>query len=123
MPVGIEQWRAGIFCKRTIFRVKVLYQIPLREIFACLFYTLARLYFTIWISIIIVPFSILFASSMLFVPDAVLVGVPSCRVKDLQCPIKRYVKLISIFDNSLPTMCKRFKVDGNHEKAIRHLLL
>ena len=45
---------------------------------------------------------------MLFVPDAVLVGVPSCRAKDLQCPIKRYVKLLSIFDNPLPTLCKRF---------------
>ena len=32
MPVGIEQWRAGIFCKRAILRVRVFYQIPLGEI-------------------------------------------------------------------------------------------
>lgn len=107
MPIGIEQWRAGIFCKRAILRVRVFYQIPLCKILVSSLCSFAHLYIIIWLSVVTVPLSILLASGMMFVPDVVLAGAPSCRIQELRCPIQRYIELTSSLTNLFP-LCAWF---------------
>ena len=89
--------------------MRVFCQFPLGEIFACSLYSFAHLYTIIWLSVVTVPLWILFASAMLFVPEALLAGVPSSRVKELQCPIQRYIELTCFFSRFF-LLCKWFSM-------------
>ena len=87
MPVGIEEWRAGIAFCRYGFLTKVSVNLPGANFLSSV-YCLANLYFFIWLSVVTLPLSVLVTSSLSFLSD-----VFETTLVTLQDPISNFINI------------------------------
>ena len=93
MPVGVEQWRAGIGRYNCDLSSKAVINIHIPDLIASVCYTFAYLCFLIWISVITLPFSILASSFFsLFAPCEFLPFKNCSKNVSLQDPCHLYIK-------------------------------
>ena len=97
MPVGLEEWRAGIVSIRYCFFTKVRVNIPLLDIFLSIWFSYAYLYLFVLVALVTIPFSVLVASVCLL--SAQLIGHPHhCLFRTVvrfRDPIVCFIKLTS----------------------------
>ena len=93
MPVGVEQWRAGIGRYNCELCSKAMINIHISNLIASVCYAVAYLYFLIWISVITLPFSILVSSFFsLFAPCEFLPFNNCSKNVSLQDRCQLYIK-------------------------------
>ena len=63
MPVGLEEWCAGIASTRYCFFAKVCVDIPFFEIFLSSWFSFAYLYLFVLVALVTIPFSVLAVSA------------------------------------------------------------
>ena len=90
MPVGIEEWRAGIVFRRSRLLIKVSLSIPVLQITASVLYSFAYLYLFVWITALILPLAIMIASfSSCFAENRF------CNLEELQDPVLNCTKIFT----------------------------
>ena len=97
MPVGLEEWSAGIVSIRYCEFAKVCVNIPLFEIFLSFWFSFASLYLLVLVALVVIPSSVLVALACLL--STQLIGHPhNCfftTVSRFQGPIVCFIKLTS----------------------------
>ena len=90
MPVGIEEWRAGIVLKRQRLLIKVSLNIPVLQITASVLYSFAHLYLFVWITAITLPIAVMIASFSSCFADNCF-----CNLEEFQDPVLNCIKIFT----------------------------
>ena len=98
MPIGTEQWRAGIVSIKATLQVRACSNFSLGDFLFCSFYSFASLYLFIFLSIISAPFSVLATSLASNIHCCFRIEVCfALNVQELQSPFQNVIKLNSFF--------------------------
>ena len=90
MPVGIEEWHAGIVFKRPQLLIKVSLNIPMLQIMASVLYCFTYLYLFVWITAVILPLAVVIALfSSCFAENRF------CNVEALLDPVLNCIKIFT----------------------------
>ena len=99
MPVGINEWRAGIVRYKCCFKSHAQLRVPVFEILSSICYSFAYLYLFIFISALTIPCSVLCTSLFFFLAahgiDISWAYVSSTVKSELQDPVQNFVNLTS----------------------------
>ena len=101
MPIGTEQWRAGIASIKATLQVRACSNFSVGDFLFCSFYSFASLYLAIFLLIISAPFSVLatsLASTIHFCFHTEVFF--ALNVRELQSPLQNVIKLNSFFSRS-----------------------
>ena len=99
MPVGINEWRAGIVRYKYCFKSHAQLRVPVFELLSSVCYSFAYFYLFIFISVLTVPCSVLCTSLFSFLAehgiDIPWACVSSTVKSELQDPVRNLVNLTS----------------------------
>ena len=123
MPVGIEQWRAGIASVKCCFVLKAHFAVPCIEYIFSIGFAISYLYVFIWSTVFILPCSLIVTSCCTLLK-------PCSYLSEFQDLTYTFMHLISlIFNRSLylPSMLycltMSLSLSLQHSKAFRHHIL
>ena len=106
MPIGIDQWRAGIaFCKFQLIS-KVCFDLSFTGLLFSLWYCVAYLYLLIWSSVVTLPLSVMVTSLFsYFSPHTCWFNTFCFKVDELQDIVLNFIKISLYFLSGHHLLC------------------